>query len=367
METPKHPWSRINHIFNPLIKEEDITTIFETGLKSVRKTNGIIQDIQDVIDQKIDRLGLTGKKLLTLPKEVREGELGSAIKSDSAWQKAYQELLAHLAPNLDAGEVASHSEHILRPDWNSPQFGLVGYEFDKENNHLDLRGKVSHAYLSFLSSVRDENGNQVYPDLKLDSMSVVGILVTKDNYLISGLRAGHNFADTIMNIPAGSVEPHSGQNPLYESIDAEFIEELALSRDEWKTTVNSGLVAMTEDHASEQKRTYAVFRAETIMSKKDLTLNEIIKRWKESAEDKGEHRRLEFYPNNPKYVLEKIKHNGFDYANAQLPLSNTSPENHGTILPQCAINMLAHFAQQSFPEGARNAEEYLEGRYKLIE
>jgi len=366
MEIPKNPWGSIVQLYKHPLKNPNITTTFETGAGLVAETSSIMRRIQDVIDKKIRILGLTGQNLLSLPPEVREGQLGSAIKSDSAWKKAYQELLTHLAPELDSEKLANNPEDIPRPDWNSPQFGLESYEFDTINYQLNVKGKFSHSYLSYLAGIKDESGNTIYPNLKLDPMSVAGVLITADDYVLMGFRGGHNYADTLMNIPAGSVEPHSGENPLYESAEAEFTEELGLRLDEWRLGERAGLIAITEDYASQTKRSYAVFRGIT-----DLTLPEIIEKWN-SAEDKKEHRRLEFYPNNPNFILDKIKYNEVDYASATTPVSRTVPENHGAMLPQGAINLLAHLAHQDRfvlysveGMGVSVMEDFLEGRYKL--
>jgi hypothetical protein len=354
MKTPEKPWGKAVHIYERPLREEDIVTNIQVDPDRIRRTTEITRELQYGIDRSIKSLGLKGINVLSMSRDVREGQLGAKIKSDSGWQRAYEQLLDLLAPRVDPELSVSD---LTRTDWNSPQLGLLGYSFDGEK--LTLSAEHSHSYIDILSGAKNPDGSKKYPQLKkMDPMSVGGFIVTSDNFLVLGYRGGINFNDTVMLLPAGSVEPHSGVNPLYESIDKENLEEVLLTRERWYPLKESGLVTMTFDITA--NRSYAVFQEYT-----DYTLSELVRRWEIHAKDRGEHRHLVPLHNDPEYVLKEIERKRFDHERADLPLSKTSGINYGAILPQCALGVLSVYAQRQGIEWARRAEQDLGGLYDL--
>lgn len=353
MEIPQRPWCRIEHIFKRPLREEDILTTFETPRQTIAETTELMKAMQKAIDSTVVRLGYAGQKLMTLGTKIRDGQIGSEIKQDPAWQEAYARLLGLHAPGIDPEESAGD---LKRTDWNSFQFKLLGYTF--KEGKLMLSADYSHSYLDTLSGIQIPEGGRKYFQLRVfDPMSVAGFTTSKNGFVLLGWRGGTNFDQTIHYIPVGSVEPHSERNPLYESEDKENLEELALVRDIWYPNQDAGLVTLVKD--TRDNRTYAVFNQPT-----DTSLDDLIKLWRSSS-DKPEHLHPLPLRNNAEYLREEIKRKPFTYEEVNLPLSNTSGVNYGAILPQCAIGLLAVLARQNGLEWARESERYLDGHFDL--
>lgn len=360
VNTPPKPWSRIMKSFPSPLQDFEITTDFSTSPEVIAEIKGLIPVFDRVIADKLNSLGYNGVSPITLPKTVREGELSAAIKSDMEWRQAFERLAKVLAPGLDLEQILSDKDAIPRPDWNSEQFGLLAYEHNPDTG-LHVKGQYSHSYFDMISQAKNSDGKSAkYPVLKLDPLSVVGVLFSSEGYLVLGYRGGHNFADTVMNLPAGSAEPHSCANPLAESLfDKELPEETGLHRDDINRRY-SGLIGITEDYASTAKRSYAVFELNS-----NLSFRELNSLWQSSARDRNEHRRLLIYPDDEDFLIDVINSQRFNYDPASLPLANTVPENHDVWLPQCAVNVLTSYVGNLGQDWAKKAELELEGFYDL--
>ncbi|MBR9703975.1 hypothetical protein GOV12_01060 [Candidatus Pacearchaeota archaeon] len=357
--TPKKPWSKIEICFNPTLEDAAIETEFTTSAEEIERVKQIIPEIDEIVRSEMSIARISPKlRPLDLTEEARY-QLGCHIKKQDHWKKQFRNLAEIIHPELDVDKVLTDPNAIKTPDWNCEQFGLLSYEFSL--GILSVQGKYSHSYFDQLSGVRDESGKQKFLSKDFDPMSIVGVLVTADNYLVMGYRGGHKFADTIMNLPAGSTEPHSGKNPLCESFyDKELPEETGLTREDLED-FDSGLVAITNDSASHDNRSYAVFRART-----KQTHDKLQKTWETKARDRREHRRLEFLPAMDEILLlHTIKTHMFDYPSANDSLEKTVPENRGAWLPQCAINVLSDNIGYGDPEWAEHCEQYLDGHFDL--
>lgn len=364
MDIPNKPWGRIIHIFEDPLQDDDIKTEINTSKDTIDNIKKSISVINSIVKYEMNQIGIPNNtNPVSLDKNTREGILGKNIKNNPDWITTFYSLVSELAPGIDLEEILRDPYAIPRPDWNSEQFGLL--DCMKTNKGLTIKGAYSHSYMDMIGQSKNNNGTQKYPVLRLDPMSVVGALLTSDPYLVLGWRGGHNFADTIMNLPAGSVEPHSGKNPISESFyDKELPEETGLIRDDLDE-FNTGLIAITEDYSCQAKRSYAVYKANT-----PLSFNDLVETWKTKAKDRGEHRRFVPYPDPAvsDNFLDIINSHMFDFEKAKPPLSNTVPDNLGVWLPQCALNVLSYGVHNSFPyytDNIGDMEHYLNGYFDL--
>jgi len=169
-------------------------------------------------------------------------------------------------------------------------------------------------------------------------MSVAPILVTLDNKIVLGVRGGHRYSDTIMTVPAGAIEYHSGENPLFETAYAEINEETGLTKEDIS---NITLIGRVFDHTLQRNSLY-VFSAET-----KLTFAELEQHWNVSK-DQMEHKQLiplDIFPegNIVNYVMDHLYHP--DKINLQNPAATTS-DNFGSLLPPGGISLLLYASKK---------------------
>jgi hypothetical protein len=357
MKTPDKPWGIALHIYDKPLKTTDVVTVFEEPEGRLERINGYQVAMDEVIQAKVKKLGLEGKSLVDLDRGFRENVLGGEVRNDPNWRDSCRRLLELLAPGLPFNDEVVNT--ILRPDFNSSQIDFRNCSYSDDKLRVNLGS--SHSYGDFITSVKDADGNTRFPQLKINQVSVIGVITTKDGYLVPADRGGHNFRLTRMGTPAGTAEPHSGRNPLFESYDKEGDEELGLTPQELYGTQESGLVAITKDLAL-GPRIYAVFR-----SRLDLKFSELETRWKEKARDRFEHNTLINIPDDGDEFIYLLNRRVFDFDCADPKrLSVTQPRNYDAYLPQMNISFLASYAQTNGVKWAKSAEELAHGFYSLV-
>jgi len=337
------PFAEIVSIYEKPLVEKDIITSYNISPQIITQAKAIQNFLTQDIDDIKNKLGLQDIAPITLPEEKAE-ELRQKIKSDKTWIKHYQDLVSLLTPDLD---LTKAFDKIFLPWWNASQIGLISDKYSGEN--LNLNVAFSHSYLTQLIR-RNQEG------LKIDPVSISGVLITSDNLLVLGYRGGHTYSNCLMTTPAGSVEPHSEKNPLFESFYKELYEENKLNK---KDLSQLKIMGRVRDHTLCEQSLY-VFRAKT-----KLSLGELMEKWR-TSEDKREHRYLVPFLNNPETFLEDLKENNYQTPKVAGLKVKTTYENVGTFVPPGAISILSHFVQQEGEQWAKNAQDFLGKDYKLV-
>ncbi len=332
----------------PLTRESGITFNYTQGPDASQIERVVVarDAITVIVDQKRSDLGVAHIRPLNLAKDQAQ-LLRTAIKEDKEWRRLYSEILSTLAPELASINLEGQLESMQVPWWNASLLARLDEHYD--NRSLQVEAAFSHSYVESL--MYSEEARK-----KRDLMSISGVLVTSDEKVVVGLRGGHRFADVVMTTPAGSVEYHSGKNPLFETADAEFMEELNLSNEEIHQLSLLGRV-INKTHS--QSSLY-VFSGKT-----SLSFLELQNVWGRSK-DQMEHKELIAIDNDPKALLEYILAHPYDPAKAnQANPAATTPENIGSFLPQGAISILLYGVHTAGQEWKEKTQERLEGWLKL--
>ncbi len=335
----------IEQVFwNPLVKESTISYHFQQAPEVSQRVSSLTEKIGEIVKT---RLGQVNP--LAISRE-EAAIIAKRIKDNPQWQNHFQELLSILAPQVRPDAVIDAISH---PWWNKKGLFRASPDeddlYEKGNAQLELNVVTSHSYVTQLMYL---------PDIelpRLDSASISNVLLTRDNQIVLGLRGGQSYSDTYMVVPAGSLEEHSGRNPLFETHTNEFKDETGAELTE-KDKVE--LVARIYDHTLGHKSEY-VFRTTT-----DQEFPEIVSHWT-TAVDKKEHKRLEAFENDPEFMLKQIRDKIFrpEYRDSKNPVFTTK-ENMGTILPPAAGAILAHFTQQEGSAWLIEASKQLDQKYK---
>jgi hypothetical protein len=304
--------------------------------------------IDRIIEEKRDMLGIGHIRPLNLSKENAE-TLRQAIKKDQRWQEQVLAITKTLAPKTAHTPREELLTAIQIPWWNGAVLHLVGDSYD--DGTLNIDSGITHSYISqFMRTQKTATTNQ-------DSMSVSNILLTKDDVVVLGMRGGHTYSDTIMCVPAGSAEYHSGKNPLFETLYAEHEEEVGLTQDDFDSTTLLGKIA---DKTLGRNSLY-VFRTRT-----NLTYQEVVERYN-SALDNREHKSLIPLEDDAEKTIDFIVKHRYDPAKANPTTpAITTEENKGSVLPPCVGSLLVHYAERHGKAWAAQAEQRLEGAYPFI-
>jgi hypothetical protein len=289
----------------------------------LRAASEISSRIEEIINAAKAELGVANIRPIALDKAKRE-ELGKVIKSKEAWKQSFNQLMdVYKIPS----EIRSE-EAIFLPDWNNSILHVV--KDDYKEGRLSLDVTVAHSYVTMLLRT------QKIPTLGSKTMSISNVLITADNFIILGWRGGHNFADTIMSVPAGSIEYHTGKDPIFESLDAELMEEVGLTPNDM---INPELIGKLSGGMIGGNPHYVT----RVRTKKSF--NEVLEHWN-IAMDYREHKELLAYPDDCHSMSKMIKARLFDKSKADpdpKKIHMTTPANTGTILPQCAAAILVHY------------------------
>jgi hypothetical protein len=253
---------------------------------------------------------------------IKTEQLRQAIKSQKAWKQSFNQL-------MDVYKVPSEArseEAIFLPDWNDSILHVVNDSYHEGKLLLDVT--VAHSYITLLLRAKKISA------LGSKTMSISNVLITSDNFIVLGWRGGHNFADTQMSVPAGSMEYHTGKDPIFESLDAELEEEVGLTKAD---VVSAELIGKLSGGMIEHNPHY-VTRIRTIKS-----FNEVLEHWN-TAVDYKEHKELLPYINDSRCICNEIKTLLFDKSKAEPDhIEKTTLANTGAILPQCAAAILTHY------------------------
>jgi len=343
-------WAKIVQIYQPPLKEGNVHIIYDLDSSRIAQSLQLENEMNAVIQRVEEQAGTFRKDVLG--DSVKKERLTQALKNDEGWRVCFKNICSFFSPDLDPTEAA---KDIDRPFWSNLQFGFVSDIYEPPN--YSINSQVSHSFLTQLA----ESTRSKYRMSRLKPVSVVSDLITADNRLVLGHRGGNNHSDVIMNVPAGSVEPHlksEERGALFGSSDKENYEELALTPEHCSS---SELIARVEEKLLVPEGWhYYVFRTRVHMK-----LDELLEHW-QRAVDKKEHRHLVFYDaKDPDLILSAIKYNTWDINKAGEKINQTTPGNMGTFLPQCSANVLAHFVQQEGKQWAQQAQTYLDNHYDL--
>ena len=355
MTEPKIPkvWAKVDQIYQPALKEENIHIAYDLNESGISYALELENQMNFAISGVEKQTGISRKEVLADP--VKKQALSKALKEDEGWNFCFKNICEFFSPNLDLREAAND---IDRPFWNNLQFGFISDDYDPSKSpDYHVNSNISHSFLTQLK----EATKAKYGVEKLQPVSVVSDLITADNKLVLGHRGGNNHYDVIMNIFAGSIEPHlkpGERGALFGSSDKENGEELSLKPEDFKS---SELIARVEERLlAPGGWQYYVFR-----NKVNMELDELVEHWKKAV-DREEHRRLVFYDaKDPSILLSSIKYNHFDVNKVGERTTQTTPGNIGAFLPQCSGTVLAHFVAERGYEWAANTEKYLDGHYDL--
>jgi hypothetical protein len=312
--------------------------------------------IDKVIESKREQLGLENVLPLNMSKD-NALKLCTTIKSDSVWKEGFYEVINSIAPELASVDTSALLNAVTIPWWNVSVLGRVGDKYDAANNELSIDASISHSYITQLN--RSPSVREIASSLKksipnsAEAMSISNVLVTKDNLIILGIRSGNSYANTLMITPAGSVEYHSGENPVFETIYAEHFEELGLAKEQLKEVSLIGRI-----HDVSARCSLYVSRSKT-----DMMFQELLSMWN-SAVDNREHKFLVPVRDHPQDVMNLVLAHGYDSAKENLTsVSLTTTENVNTILPPAIGSLLVHYAQREGIAWGRKAQDMLNNMY----
>ena len=310
--------------------------------------------IDDLVESYRESLGVSHILPLNMSKDQAE-KLRIAIKADPVWKEGLYGVIQAVSPEFKAVDENLLLGAITIPWWNASVLNRLDDKYSTKCG-LSIDALVSHSYITQLT--RSPQVRQVTESTNShinsgEAMSIANVLVTKDNLMVLGLRGGHSYANTLMVTPAGSVEYHSGKNPLFETIYAEHFEELGLAKDQLHDVSLVGRIYDTTNRLT----LYAS------SSKVDMTFAELLSLWG-SAIDNREHKFLVPIPNHPQDAMQFIQSHAFNMNKVDpKSVSLTTPENVNTILPSAVGSILTYFASHEGHLWAKKAEGMLYGDY----
>ena len=348
------PLATVEEVYaEPIVDKSNVIVDFEQSEDSRRVILDLGNVVRDIVNAKRESLGFSGIRPIDMSTRQAE-QLRSAIKTDSAWIETYKALVDTLSPDLAVQSLDDQLAAINIPWWNCALLFRENDVYDS-NGKLKIQAQMSHSYITQLTRARKvDSGTDVS---KNDSMSVSNVLFTADGLIVLGLRGGHSYANTIMTVPAGSIQYHTGENPLFETLSAEFFEELSLSDRE---IVSTELVGRSYENTISNSSMY-VFRSMT-----NLSFPELQHFWLRSK-DQREHKFLIPLLDHPLTILDQIEHNRYDPEKAdQRNPSATTIENINTVLPSGAVSLLLHCAQREGMSWASKAEGILNDSYGFL-
>ncbi|MFH1510914.1 MAG: hypothetical protein ABIF10_04420 [Candidatus Woesearchaeota archaeon] len=305
------------------------------------------EQLEYIIQDKRETLGVAHIRPIKLSSEQAES-LRKNIKADKKWVNAYSEVVETFAPHMISTNLQDQLASIRIPWWNANLLFRNNDLYDDSKGSLDIDASISHSYITQLMR------SQKLRQKSLDSISISNILVTQDDLIVLGWRAGHTYSNTLMTVPAGSVEYHSGKNPLFETLWAEHFEELGLSKKEFTSTK---LIGRVFDNTLSSNSLYVFY------SKLGISFADLLKKWRRSS-DQSEHKHLLAFNADQRIILDEVMTNGYNptKADPDKPQSTTEP-NIGSILPPAAASLLLYCYHKQNPAWARKAQEMLNNAY----
>lgn len=348
-----NPLIEVTDIYPIPLTEESKIIFNYTGQEDRReKLVEITNGFKAIIEQKREELSLSEIRPIDLKPEQAES-LRNSIKSDKIWTERFNAVLSYLTPEYKNVDLTALLKAVPLPWWNSPLLFCKGDRYDASPASLVLDAELSHSYITQLRRYLMNYCSVQLEEACSKPISIINLLITNDNSIVLGLRDGHNLADTIMTVPAGSVLYHTGKNPFFETLYAEHFEETGLTKEHIHSVE---LIGRLDGHAIKDNPHYVS------RSKINLSYDDLSKLWR--SMDQKEHKELLRYEDNPEFILNELIQNTHDSSG----IHDGNPviaKDKRAILPQCGASLLAHYILQKGEEWGRKAEKALEGRYKL--
>ena len=344
----------IDEIYEPAFFEKyNIVYTPSAGFR-VEGLEGVVSEINGIVEQKKRGMEKGGANPLTLTPEERK-ELNSRVKADTSWQIYFADIVDRFAPGFENLDAATNS--INRTWFNSVLLFSRGDEYDQFDNTLKLDATAGHSYITQMLE------QKLLPGFEYGSVSVINLLMAEDCFLL-GVRDGANKAHTIMTVPAGSAEFHTGKNPLFESMHAEFLQETGLEPGDIDEMALIGKISGYEIGGIP----HYVFCSRT-----KLSISEVVERWFEKAIDRREHRFLVPIPKKSESILKELAMNSIDPEKIDKEhISATTIGNVNTMLAQCGGALVAYLGwkngvgwlrdvmkTETFPDGTPLGEKYV--------
>ncbi len=343
------PLVEISNIYsNPLVEGSAINFQYASDKNTQKVLAEVESSLEHIIEERRASLGL----LNILPLHMSPSQADSlrdGLKASPEWQDNVKALLQTFLPQFEYNSISDVAPLIRIPWWNANIIFSSGDTYNEEDNSLAVHEVTpSHSYIVQIMRSQKASGSLH------KALSVSGVLLTSDGLLTLGWRGGHNLSDTLMTTPAGSIEYHTGEDPFFESLYAELVEETGIERQDVRS---AELIGKLSGYTIESQPHY-VFRVRT-----KLSFHDLLERWTVSMDQK-EHKYLIPFLDDPSSFLQKIRQNTYD-SQKQDPQRAmvTAPENIGAILPQCAASVLVHYSQLNRPSFVAHAEKVLDGAY----
>ncbi len=201
----------------------------------------------------------------------------------------------------------SKKEKIYLPWWNELACAELNHKYNETEVNLNLT--LRHSYETQLI-----RSGELFP---IKSVSVGGLILTKDNQLLIGIRGGNTYPNTY-HINAGSMSLTKGMKLNNESIfelfyNTELNPEMGIEKED---IANSFIYSRIMDYAIENGPMY------NFLVKTNLSSKELSNKWKNNVHsDKQEHKEIFFINSESESINYFIKTN---YRGAETSLQNNS-------------------------------------------
>ncbi len=221
------------------------------------------------------------------------GDLQNEVKNRFYSDSKFQEAFSLLGVNYD-----EHHKKIYIPWWNEIGAG--------EQSHKVLEEGVANSVFVPMHSFETQL-NKKGLELGVNATSTDGLLVTSDNYIALGVRAGSGHPNTYHIIPAGYLQAkdslRNGLTTIYQGfVEDELTPESGVTQED---IVYARPLSRVHDFIISNGGPEFIFYVQTELSKEQL-----VERWKDSrTKHKAEHSSIEFVPANPDAVNDFLAKN----------------------------------------------------------
>jgi len=223
--------------------------------------------------------------------------------------------------------------HIYLPDWEEMLLVFKGQNPSVNPRNLEVLATTSY----HVQAVRKGGRYDITP------IAVAGLILTKDNKFVCGVRGGNHESGKVCISPAGSLSLlnlHNRGNPLFATFHKELEEELGIKKDDSDNPQLIGVEYQTEQ--DETKGVKFVFYMPTKESSREIdekhkeafnVYQKAISNGVPEVEarreiqyagipnsDAWEHTKLLFIDNNPKLIGEIIQSRGVPHEGKEYPL-----------------------------------------------
>lgn len=291
------------------------------------RLQGPMKQVDEVVADKLTSLGHheATNPLHLPPSEVRA--LREHITQDRRWRDATTAIIMENAGNRQEIDQDAMLAAITRPWFNEQLVFYGGYELLPQA--LRIPSSVRHSYFTHFTDQLIPTGQHHIP------LSVAGV-VHLDNLLVLGWRGGHNYADTVHVVPAGSITYGT------DFFGKEMREELgSIPTDRYRQKPE--VVGMVTDTKGKGWQ-YLVVHVDI-----DMDAHDFMQKWIYAEE--REHRFLPLLPDSLEAFLYYAAHNRYDIEREDPGnRARTTEDNRGKILPQAVAIVLLDYAAR-LPHG----------------